>query len=98
MHAANRISYFFDFHGPSVAVDTACSSSLSALHYAYQSLRQNECSMALVGGCNFLANPNITMGFSITNVLAEDGRCKTFDASANGFSRSEGPALWLLNH
>ncbi len=94
--AANRISYFFDLHGPSVAVDTACSSALTALHYACQSLWRGECTQALVGGCNFIANPNVTMGFNISNMLAGDGRCKAFDAGADGFARGEGVGVVLI--
>ncbi len=94
--AVNRLSYFLDVHGPSVAIDTACSSSLTALHYACQSIWNDECRLALVGGCNFILNPDITAGLGIVGVLASDGRCKAFDASADGFARSEGVGIVVV--
>ncbi|MGE0127974.1 MAG: type I polyketide synthase [Blastocatellales bacterium] len=94
--AANRISYVFDFRGPSFAVDTACSSSLTALHLATRSLRDGECKLALVGGANALLKPETTIGFSRASMLSPDGRCKAFDASANGYTRSEGAGVVVL--
>lgn len=94
--AANRLSYFFDFHGPSWAVDTACSSSLVAVHQAIQSLRLGECGLALAGGVNVLLNPAMTSIFAQAGMLAPDGCCKSFDASANGYVRSEGCGLVVL--
>ncbi len=94
--AANRISYCFDLRGPSVAVDTACSSSLVALHLACESLRRGESEMALCGGVNALLLPDFYVGFSQLGVLSPDGRCKTFDARANGYVRSEGAGMVLL--
>lgn len=94
--AANRLSYTFDFRGPSIAVDTACSSSLVAVHQACQSLRLGECSLALVGGVNVLLAPEPTIAFSQAHMIAPDGRCKTFDAAADGYVRSEGCGLVLL--
>ncbi|ERN40832.1 polyketide synthase module [Rubidibacter lacunae KORDI 51-2] len=94
--AANRISYCFDFKGPSLAVDTACSSSLTALNLACQSIHADECSMALVGGVNALLKPEPTIGFSRATMLAQDGRCKAFDASADGFARGEGAGVVVL--
>jgi acyl transferase domain-containing protein/aryl carrier-like protein len=94
--AANRISYVFDFKGPSFAVDTACSSSLTAVHLATRSLRDGECELALVGGANALIKPETTMGFSRASMLSPDGRCKAFDASANGYTRSEGAGMVVL--
>jgi polyketide synthase 13 len=94
---ANRVSYFFDFHGPSVAVDTACSSSLVATHQAVQALRSGECDTAIAGGVNALITPAVTLGFDeIGQVLAPDGRIKSFSADADGYTRSEGGAMLVL--
>ncbi len=94
--AANRLSYVFDLRGPSLAIDTACSSSLVALHQACNSLRAGEASMALVGGINLLLHPYPFVGFTKASMLSADGRCKTFDASGDGYVRSEGGAVLLL--
>jgi len=94
--AANRLSYVFDLHGPSMAVDTACSSSLVALHQACRSLRDGESSLALVGGVNLLLHPYPFVGFTKASMLSADGRCKAFDASGDGYVRSEGGAVLLL--
>lgn len=94
--AANRISYLFNFQGPSLVVDTACSSSLVAVHLACRSLRDRECTTALVGGVNALLIPDIYVGFSRMSMLSPDGRCKAFDASGNGFVRGEGAGMILL--
>ena len=94
--AANRISYFFNFRGPSMAVDTACSSSLAAVHLACQSLRNGECGMALAGGVNVILSPAHSIAFTKAGVLAPDGRCKTFDARANGYVRGEGGGVLVL--
>ena len=94
--AANRISYVLDLHGPSMAIDTACSSSLVAVHHACQSLRRGECDQALVGGVNLMLSPAITVAFSQAGMMAADGRCKTFDAGADGYVRSEGAGVVLL--
>ncbi|HZA25772.1 MAG TPA: type I polyketide synthase, partial [Dehalococcoidia bacterium] len=75
--AANRVSYLLDLRGPSLAVDTACSSSLVAVHYACQSLRNGECSLALAGGVNLILSPELTVTFSQARMMASDGRCKT---------------------
>src|SRR5205085_2788187 len=88
--AANRLSYFYDFRGPSVAVDTACSSSLVAVHMACQALRRDECSVALAGGVNIVLSPLMNVVFSKAGMLSPDGRCKSFDAAANGYVRGEG--------
>ncbi|KAA8969845.1 polyketide synthase Pks13 [Mycobacterium sp.] len=94
---ANRVSYFYDFHGPSVAVDTACSSSLVATHQAVQALRSGECDVALAGGVNALITPAVTLGFDeIGQVLAPDGRIKSFSSDADGYTRSEGGAMLVL--
>jgi acyl transferase domain-containing protein/NADPH:quinone reductase-like Zn-dependent oxidoreductase/SAM-dependent methyltransferase/aryl carrier-like protein len=94
--AANRISYFFDFLGPSLALDTACSSSLLAVHLACQSLWRRESSMAIAGGVNVLIRPEPFIGFSRLSMLSPDGRCRAFDAGANGFVRSEGAGMVVL--
>ncbi|MES1159134.1 MAG: beta-ketoacyl synthase N-terminal-like domain-containing protein, partial [Bacteroidota bacterium] len=94
--AANRLSYQYNFHGPSFAVDTACSSSLVATHLACQSIWNGESSMALVGGVNAILKPEGTIGFSKASMLSKDGRCKSFDANANGYVRSEGAGMVIL--
>ncbi|MBI2893618.1 MAG: SDR family NAD(P)-dependent oxidoreductase [Deltaproteobacteria bacterium] len=94
--AANRLSYLLDLHGPSMAVDTACSSSLVAIHLACQSLRGRECDLALAGGVNLIIAPHITIAFSKAQMMSADGRCKTFDAAADGYVRGEGCGLVVL--
>ncbi|MCT7658840.1 type I polyketide synthase [Mycobacterium deserti] len=87
---AGRISYRLGLQGPAVTVDTACSSSLVAVHQACQALRLGECDLALAGGANVLISPSSMIAFSRAHMLSPDGRCKTFDASANGYVRGEG--------
>ncbi len=94
--AAGRLSFALGLHGPSVSMDTACSSSLSAIHVACQSLRNGECDLALAGGVNVVLLPEAAVLFSKWGMLAPDGRCKTFDASADGFVRSEGCGVLAL--
>ena len=94
--AANRLSYVFDFKGPSFTVDTACSSSLVAVHLACESLWRGESEAALAGGVQALLHPGIQMSFCKAGLLAPDGRCKSFDASADGYGRSEGAGVVLL--
>lgn len=93
---ANRISWLFDLRGPSFTLDTACSSSLVALHLACQSLRTGESSMAIVGGSSLLLNPEMFMYLSNQQFLSPDGKCKSFDESANGYGRGEGFACVIL--
>ncbi|MFC3051560.1 non-ribosomal peptide synthetase [Kordiimonas pumila] len=92
----NRISYFYNLHGPSVAVETACSSALVAVHRAIESIVAGRCSSAIAGGINLLLSPYTYIGFSKAGMLASDGRCKTFSADANGYARGEGLGLILL--
>jgi acyl transferase domain-containing protein/acyl carrier protein len=94
--AAGRLSYLLNILGPSMVVDTACSSSLVAVHLACQSLRSGECSLAITGGANLIISPEETIALSKWGMLAPDGRCKTFDAAANGFVRGEGCGVIIL--
>ncbi|VWD46488.1 non-ribosomal peptide synthetase/type I polyketide synthase [Burkholderia contaminans] len=94
--AAGRISYGLGLQGPSMAIDTACSSSLTAIHTASQNLRSGECDLAIAGGVNLILSPDNSIAVSRTRALAPDGRCKTFDASADGFVRSEGCGALVL--
>ena len=94
--AAGRLSYSLGLQGPAVAVDTACSSSLVALHLACQSLRQGECRVALAGGVNLILSPQSSIILSRAHMLAPDGRCKTFDAAADGYVRGEGCGVIVL--
>src|ERR1700689_5178419 len=94
--AAGRISYVFGLQGPNIAVDTACSSSLTAVHLACQSLRSEECRIALAAGVNALLAPELFIALTKAHALAQDGRCKTFDARADGSARAEGCGVVVL--
>ncbi len=94
--AAGRISHRLGLQGPAVAVDTACSSSLVAIHQACQALRLGECDLALAGGANVLLTPATMITFSSAHMLAPDGRCKTFDAAADGYVRGEGCGVVVI--
>jgi acyl transferase domain-containing protein/aryl carrier-like protein len=93
---SNRISYVFGFHGPSMTVDTACSGSLVAVHLACQSIWNGEIPLAIAGGVNAMFAPTMTIAESKGGFLASDGRCKTFDAAANGYARGEGAGVVVI--
>jgi acyl transferase domain-containing protein len=94
--AAGRLSYVFGLHGPNVAIDTACSSSLVAVHWAVQSLRLREADLALAGGVNLTLTVDGSVLTSRARMMSRDGRCKAFDASADGYVRGEGCAMVVL--
>ncbi len=94
--AAGRLSFTLGLDGPSMAVDTACSSSLVTVHLACQSLRERGCEMALAGGVNLLLQPQITIAYSQSRMMAKDGRCRFGDATGSGYVRAEGAGLILL--
>jgi acyl transferase domain-containing protein/SAM-dependent methyltransferase len=94
--ASGRISYVLGLQGPAVSLDTACSSSLVAVHLAVASLRRGECGIALAGGANAILLPTFLIGFSRSQMMAADGRCKAFDARADGFVRGEGAGIVVL--
>jgi len=94
--AANRISFAFDFHGPSAAIDTACSSALVALHLAAQAIRNGDCTTAIVGGTNLILSPIGSIVLTKSGISAPDGHVKAFDRSADGYVRSEGAGVLVL--
>jgi acyl transferase domain-containing protein/aryl carrier-like protein len=94
--AAGRISHAFGWHGPCMTIDTACSSSLVAVHMAVQCLREGRASLALAGGVGLLLSPEVSISLTKARALSPDGRCKTFDAAANGYVRGEGCGLVAL--
>ena len=94
--SSGRLSYVLGLQGPSMSVDTACSSSLTAVHLACQSLRAGECRMAVAAGVNVILLPDIGVSLSKARMMAPDGRCKTFDARADGFVRAEGCGVAVL--
>jgi malonyl CoA-acyl carrier protein transacylase len=94
--AANRLSYILNLRGPSALIETACSSSLVALHFACRSLQSGESNLFLVGGASLMLSPEPFMTYSHARMMASDGRCKTFDASADGYVRGEGCGVVVL--
>ncbi len=94
--AANRVSYVLDLKGPSLAIDTACSSSLVALHEACEKLREHRVELSIAGGVNLILTPNWSVVFARAGMLSRDGRCKTFDAAADGYVRGEGCGVVVL--
>ncbi|XP_071952695.1 mycocerosic acid synthase-like polyketide synthase [Antedon mediterranea] len=93
---SNRISYEFDLRGPSFSIDTACSSSLYAVKVACDALKGGVCDTAIAGGVNIILTPLVTIGFCQAGMLSPDGQCRSFDESANGYSRSEGVGSVIL--
>ncbi|MBC7980046.1 MAG: polyketide synthase, partial [Armatimonadetes bacterium] len=94
--AANRISYSLNLSGPSIAMDTACSSALTAVHVACEHILADRCKMAMAGGVTVMITPDGFIGFSQAGMLSPEGKCKAFDASANGFVRGEGAGMVML--
>jgi acyl transferase domain-containing protein/SAM-dependent methyltransferase len=94
--STGRIGHLLGLNGPNLAIDTACSSSLVAVHLACQSLRQRECDLALAGGVQLILSPEVTAFLCRARALSPDGRCKTFDASADGYGRGEGCGMVAL--
>ncbi len=94
--AAGRLPYLFRSSGPAIQLDTSCSSSLLAVHLACQSLHTGDCMTALAGGVNLILSPHNTIALCRLHALAADGRCKPFDASADGYGRGEGCGIVVL--
>ncbi|MFT7589500.1 MAG: malonyl CoA-acyl carrier protein transacylase, partial [Limisphaerales bacterium] len=94
--AGGRVSFTWGLQGPALSVDTACSSSLIATHLAAKAIRNGECDMSVVAGVNYLLNPVYFVYFSKLQAVSPDGQCKTFDESANGYSRGEGCGVIIL--
>ncbi|XP_040921383.1 highly reducing polyketide synthase pks5-like [Toxotes jaculatrix] len=94
--AANRVSYIFNFTGPSLSIDCACSSSLVALHLACQSIKQGDCDMAICGGVNCIIEPRVFVALSKAKMISPEGTSRPFSSSANGYGRGEGCGVVLL--
>lgn len=93
---SNRVSYFFDFHGPSMTIDTACSSSLVAIHQAVSSLRNGESCGAIVAGTNLVLDPDQFVASSKLKMLSPSGRCRMWDEDADGYARGDGFGVLVL--
>ncbi|WP_217636936.1 SDR family NAD(P)-dependent oxidoreductase [Dendrosporobacter quercicolus] len=93
---ANRVSYFYNFHGPSIALDTMCSSSLTAIHLACHSIQRGDCEMAIAGGVNLSLHPNKYIQLSQNRFLSSDGRCRSFGEGGDGYVPGEGVGAVLL--
>ncbi|KAG5927025.1 Type I Iterative PKS, partial [Claviceps africana] len=93
---ANRISYFFNLHGPSMTIDTGCSGSLVSVHLGAQSLRNKESSIAIAAGAGMILTPSTMMPMTALNFLSPDGKCFTFDSRANGYGRGEGIGVIIM--
>lgn len=93
---ANRLSFAFDFRGPSKTIDTACSAAATAFHDAIIDLQRGAIDYAVVGGSSLILRPATTIMFQKFNMLSDDGACKSFDARANGYARAEGVAAIVL--
>jgi polyketide synthase PksN len=93
---ANRVSYFFNFNGPSMAVDTMCSSSLTAIHLACESLKRGECHLAIAGGVNVSIHPNKYLVLGQGRFVSSNGRCTSFGAGGDGYVPGEGVGAVLL--
>src|SRR5205814_990256 len=93
---ANRVSYFFDWHGPSMAVDTMCSSSLTAIHLACQAIASGQCQAAIAGGVNVTIHPNKYLMLSQGKFAASDGRCRSFGSGGDGYVPGEGVGALVL--
>jgi acyl transferase domain-containing protein len=96
--AANRLSWFFDLRGPSMAIDTACSSSMVAFHLACRAIQNGDSSLALAGGVGLLMHPYVFVSFAKASMLSRQGRCRVFDASADGYVRAEGGGVLVLKN
>ncbi|KAI0124771.1 putative polyketide synthase [Xylariales sp. AK1849] len=93
---SGRLSYYFGWSGPSMTLDTACSSSTVALHQAVRALANGDCRAALVGGVNVISSPDMYLGLNRAHFLSPSGQCKAFDASADGYCRAEGCAVFVV--
>lgn len=93
---SNRLSYFYDLHGPSLTIDTACSSSLVCLHLGNKSLQDHESDISIIAGSALHFDPNIFITMTDFEMLSSDGRCRTFDAEGNGYVRGEGVCAMIL--